>query len=205
MNILLAVHAGAGSYGNDRSHRKTLLTACRNAVKSGIANDDSLEACVKAVQVLELSSATNAAIGSNLTIDGTVECDAAVMQSTGMQFASVGAVSTVRNPIRLAQKLLLAQANDDGYLVRPTLLVGCGAEQFARQVGGIEMIADSRELITTRATDEHSMALIRYRNQKLEDISTRLDTVGGVSIGRDGRAFAAVSSGGLLLKHCGRV
>lgn len=62
--------------------------------------------------------------GSNLTLDGTVECDAAIMDGNSADFGSVGAVSGIQscfcyiqvryslsdtginNPIRLAHSIL---------------------------------------------------------------------------------------------------
>lgn len=45
-----------------------------------------------AIQHLEDDEHLNAGYGSNLTLEGTVECDAALMHGTGL-FGSVGAVS----------------------------------------------------------------------------------------------------------------
>jgi taspase (threonine aspartase 1) len=41
------------------------------------------------------SPQTNAGLGSNLTINGTVECDASVMDGSSLQFGAVGCASGV--------------------------------------------------------------------------------------------------------------
>lgn len=55
------------------------------------------DAVLEATKVLENCGVLNAGKGSNLTIDGTVECDAAFMDGDGY-FGSVGAVPGVPNP-----------------------------------------------------------------------------------------------------------
>lgn len=44
-------------------------------------------------KIFQNSPHTNAGIGSNLTIDGSVECDAMVMDGLSLQFGAVGCVS----------------------------------------------------------------------------------------------------------------
>jgi len=47
-------------------------------------------------------------LGSNLTLDEKIECDAAIMDRNG--FASVGAVSNIKNPIKIPLSILEAQS-----------------------------------------------------------------------------------------------
>lgn len=53
---------------------------------------------------------TNAGFGSNLTLNGTVECDASVMDGSSLQFGAVGAVSGIKNPVLLAKRLCEQQS-----------------------------------------------------------------------------------------------
>lgn len=50
---------------------------------------------------------TNAGVGSNLTLNGRVECDASIMDGHG--FGSVGAITNIKNPIMASLSLLKAQ------------------------------------------------------------------------------------------------
>ena len=83
--------------------------------------------------VLEDAGETNAGFGSNLTEAGTVEMDAGLMDGSSLLFGSVGAISGVKNPILVAQKLVEEQGK--GLLplgrVPPGFLVGEGATEWA--------------------------------------------------------------------------
>lgn len=184
----IAVHAGAGT------HIKPLESLCAKAVKA--SNGD----IVRAVKILENDPSTNAGIGSNLTFDGRVECEAAFFSSNQTVFGAVGAVSRIRNPIVAAYKLAKEQSNaSDKRLIAPSVLVSQGAEQWA-QSKGVEM-CEPNELIVERSLNEWKDAkrLIELDNNQ------QLDTVGAVSVDVNGDCSAACSSGGIMLKRSGRL
>lgn len=74
------------------------------------SNGNALDAVVETVVVLEDSPMTNAGFGSNLTLNGTVECDASVMDGSSLQYGAVGAVSGIKNPVLLAKRLCEQQS-----------------------------------------------------------------------------------------------
>lgn len=131
------VHAGAGyhSHQNERIH----LEACNDAaqlamliLKNGGSALDAVEAAIKTLEDREI---TNAGYGSNLAMDGVVECDASVVDHCGRSGA-VGAVAQIKNPISLA-RMIHGHAMNTLTLRRvpPNLLVAQGATDFAVDMG----------------------------------------------------------------------
>lgn len=177
----IIVHGGAGRGSTER--REARLAGCSEAALAGWkvvqAGGPALDAVEAAVAVLEDDPLFNAGTGSSLNRDGEVEMDAAVMSGT-LQAGAVAAVSGIRNPIRVARKVL-----EDG---RHVLLVGPGACDFARQVGISPVPPDSLVTPGQRERWEESHG-----------------TVGCVAVDREGRMAAGTSTGGTMGKLPGRV
>lgn len=145
--FFVAVHVGAGyhSPSNDLAYRKAMHHACL-AAASVFSQDSgtSFDAVVAAVRVLEDAHITNAGIGSNLTEDGIVECDASIMDARTCAYGAVGAASGLQNPIEVAAAL--AKESLRGSLsfgrIPPIFLAGDGARAWAR-AHGLKTAADS--------------------------------------------------------------
>ncbi|KAL1622542.1 hypothetical protein SLS56_008720 [Neofusicoccum ribis] len=101
-------------------------------LRNGGAAVDAVEIAIK---VLEDREITNAGYGSNLSMDGVVECDAIVVDHLGRSGA-VGAVAQIKNPISLA-RLVFDHTTRPLLLKRvpPNLLVAQGATDFAFDQG----------------------------------------------------------------------
>ncbi|KAJ2922752.1 hypothetical protein H1R20_g14378, partial [Candolleomyces eurysporus] len=142
----IAVHGGAGVYGQatEKGVKRVLREACSRALSAISEADDmlidedpspALTMVGTATTVLEDDPLLNAGYGSNLTLDGTVECDAAIMSGKDQKFGSVGAVSDVKNPITLARAILEYSSQQDKLgRVPPLTLVSNGASSFARRL-----------------------------------------------------------------------
>ncbi|KAF3796218.1 putative threonine aspartase [Nymphaea thermarum] len=151
--FFVAVHVGAGylSPGNHKAYRRAMKRAClaAAAVLSQVGGC-CIDAVSAAIKVLEDEPCTNAGRGSNLTVDGHVECDASIMEGNSGAFGAVGAVSGVRNAIQIAATLAKENMMGPSLLGRipPMFLVGDGAREWAKSKGMIPpgMIEEIGEL-----------------------------------------------------------
>ncbi|GAB0144909.1 hypothetical protein EsHS_00005362 [Epichloe bromicola] len=143
------IHAGAGFHSHQNEH--VHLEACVSAAEMGMrflkAGATATEAVEAALRVLEDKEITNAGYGSNLSIEGTVECDATIVDHLGRSGAC-GAVPNIRNPISLA-KLILDTSSQPLSLRRvpPNALVGEGARAFAEEHG---MVTCANEYLVSK-------------------------------------------------------
>jgi beta-aspartyl-peptidase (threonine type) len=173
----IIVHGGARSIAPDRidaNKRGCAAAAAAGAEVLG-RGGSAVEAARVAVCVLEDDPTFNAGQGSVANADGEVEMDAGIMDGTTLAVGAVAAVRRLPNPIETAAAIL----NEP-----PILLVGAGAESFAR----------SRGLPLTDQPVEAAAAP-----------SPGHDTVGCVALDGAGHFAAATSTGGLAGTLAGRV
>ncbi|WKY11476.1 hypothetical protein Q1695_003217 [Nippostrongylus brasiliensis] len=182
---MIAVHGGVG-FRNDRA----LSAACADALRIG--EDD----VVRVVSCLEENLLFNCGYGSNPTMSGTIECEACFMSSDGSKYGAVGASTRLRNPSQVAKAI--AFEDKRGGLVSPMVLVGTGAEEWAEERGFA--LCNPEDLATKKTTEIWRKALNAF--EKTERF--QMDTVGAISILEDA-VEACTSSGGLMLKHPGRL
>ena len=224
----IIVHAGAGSHHSSKEaqHVQSIQLALYAAQAALASGADSLGACVAAVACMENDPCCNAGYGSNLTEDGEVECDAAVMDGSLPAYDACAAVSGVRNPVKLAERLLFRQREQERRpldRIDPMLLVGAGARRWAKREC-LETLPPS-ELVSEHARTAwlRYIKLLRQEEASARGGSARSkrqrdpecaeaanglhdthDTVGAVvCVGTC--VASAVSSGGIWLKHSGRV
>lgn len=73
-------------------HCLTVFSAAKTAMVVLKNGGSALDAVEMAMKLMEDREITNAGFGSNLTVDGTVECDATIVDHQGRSGA-VGAIS----------------------------------------------------------------------------------------------------------------
>jgi len=183
----LLIHGGAGRIPRDLWD--DYLAGLRAALLAGgavlEAGGSALDAICTTVATMEDDPlAFNAGTGSAPTSQGTVECDAAVMTGDG-RAGAVACVSTSRNPVRLARRVLEASPH--------VLLVGSGAESFETNP------VPNASLLTDRAR----AAWERWNRQQAEPEGTA--TCGAAALDQRGKLAAATSTGGVLGQWPGRV
>jgi beta-aspartyl-peptidase (threonine type) len=204
----IIVHGGAWAIpdGEWNAHRAGVERATAAGWDVLVRNGSALDAVETVVALLEDDPTYDAGTGSVLTREGHVEMDAAVMDGRDLRVGAVACVRRVRNPVRLARRLLAAEH---------AFLVGPGAETFAAEQG--IALCDEEDLVVPRERER----LAKILEAGASDPSGPPDafrretdgpapraptgTVGAVAIDRGGNVAAAGSTGGVAGKRSGRV
>ncbi len=200
----IAIHGGAGTLPrSDMSadQEKDYRAGLSEALDAGYAvlsrGGASLDAVIAAVHVLEDNPLFNAGRGAVLNRDGVAELDASVMDGRTLSAGAVSGLQHVKNPIELARLVMEKSPH--------VMLVGAGAEEFARSQG-VEMVPN--EYFRTPARQKQLERLLRgpatgavTRENELHAFGT----VGAVALDAQGNLAAATSTGGMTGKRWGRV
>jgi beta-aspartyl-peptidase (threonine type) len=189
----LIVHGGAGDIPTET--HQAHIEGCRRAADAGwavlVRGGPALEAVEAAVRVLEDDPTFDAGYGSFPNAAGEIELDAIIMDGRDLNFGAVAAVQRVRHPVTLA-RLVMTESEH-------AMLVGAGAESFARQHGlpmcSTEELLAEAELDRWRAAQADAGPLDAAPS----------DTVGAVAVDAQGNLAAATSTGGTFNKLPGRV
>ena len=196
MKPSLIVHGGAWDIPDEAVD--ACKQGCHRALAAGWSvlapGGSALDAVEAAVVVLEDDPVFDAGYGSHLNAAGKVECDAIVMNGASLRVGAASGLQRLKNPIRLARKILEECPH--------MMLIAKGAERFAKSSGlklcrPEELVSEAEwEAFLRCSKDEH--AAIHHRGHEQ-------GTVGAVAMDREGRLFAATSTGGTCCKLPGRV
>jgi beta-aspartyl-peptidase (threonine type) len=194
--IALLIHGGAGAIEAPEVYREGMnhvIEHGRKLLEEGGGALDVVEACV---MLLEDDEHYNAGRGSVLNSKGGIEMDAAIMDGRDMRAGAVAAITSVRNPIWLARKVMEETEH--------VLLIGEGAMEFATSVD--TKMEPNEYFITPRRQSQFEEA--KKSSRVVLDHSSvekKLGTVGAVAIDVNGNLAAATSTGGIVNKKYGRV
>src|SRR5712664_903131 len=196
MKPALIVHGGAWDIPDEAVD--ACKSGCQRALVAGwtllAGGGSALDAIEAAIMVLEDDPVFDAGYGSHLNMDGRVECDAIVMNGTTLRSGAAATLQRVKNPIQLARKILESCPH--------MMLVAEGAERFAKE-HGIKLCKP--EELVSEAEQEAWMKCKEDKHAAEHHRGHEQGTVGAVAIDRDGRLFAATSTGGTCCKLPGRV
>jgi beta-aspartyl-peptidase (threonine type) len=192
---VLLVHGGAGHIPDDLV--EAYLAGLRTAMDAGWAmlarGGSAVDAVEAAIVSLEDDGSFDAGRGSVLNQDGRVQLDAMIMDGASLAAGGVGAVETVRNPIRLAR--LVMETSPQVYLV------AAGAERFAA-THGLPRV-DNATLVSPRERRRFEAA------RELAGVDPPAapvhDTVGAVALDAEGNLASGTSTGGTTYKPVGRI
>lgn len=196
----LVIHGGAGTMSRDRmggAQESEIRAGLGRALDAGSAilaeGGSALDAVTETVRILEDDPNFNAGRGAVFTYDGEIELDASIMDGGSRSAGAVAGVSTTRNPVMLARRVM--EASPHVFLSRK------GADRFAVEQGLEQVDPD------WFATPERRRQWQEFRAKKVGyfDTDMKYGTVGAVALDRTGHVAAATSTGGLTGKRWGRI
>ena len=199
---VLVIHGGAGVVAKDVTpqREKAVRATLQRALESGYAQlkagKPALDAVTAVITVLEDDPLFNAGKGAVFTHDGRNELDAAIMDGSTLRAGSVANVHRVKNPILLARAVMEKSPH--------VMLVGDGAEEFARSVG-VELV-DPKYFYTEDRWQQLQDALKKDREKNIAPTKApHHGTVGAVALDAHGHLAVGTSTGGMTDKRYGRV
>ena len=199
----LVIHGGAGVASRESVPAADALAIRHDlgrALDAGgavlAAGGSALDAVTAALVVLEDSPWFNAGKGSVYDASGGHALDASIMEGHTRRAGSVAAVTTVRNPVKLARAVMEHSAH--------VMLAAAGAEQFADTRPEIERVAPDWFDTERRLAQWHE-AQAYERSDRAPAHGTYFGTVGAVALDVRGHLAAGTSTGGMTNKRYGRI
>ena len=197
----IVIHGGAGTLTReDMTDEKEaeIRATLQESVQAGhqvlLAGGTSTNAVIAAINVMEDSPLFNAGKGAVFNAAGKHEMDASIMEGAGLNAGAIASVAQIKNPIDLACRVMTDSEH--------VMLMGDGAEEFARQQG-FEMMDPAYFY-----TDFRWQQLQRIKARELASRDQQdqwFSTVGAVALDGHGNLAAGTSTGGTSNKRWGRV
>ena len=208
----ILIHGGAGVEKIKRTD--DITRSLKSAVSNGFdllkrSSNKAVDSVEAAVASMEDSGVFDAGVGSYLTIDKTVEMDASIMDGRDISAGSVGMAMGIKNPIKLARKIMERTDHvmmvSDG-VTRLSKLFGNTVEEYPQEL--------NKKILNEYNKLMKNVGIKWKKNNKLTMLSSaasqekshhHYSTVGAVAIDKDGNVASAVSTGGIWLKMHGRI
>ncbi len=208
----LAIHGGAGTMERSRMSAEAeaqYRAELQKALDAGYAvlarGGSALDAVVAAIRPMEDSPLFNAGKGAVLNAEGICELDASIMDGRTLGAGAIAGVRRVKNPITLARAVMEQSPH--------VMFAGEGAEKFAEQIGGIELVPNEyfrterrqEELRKVQAEEKAAGKQGWLDDRDGVDREHKWGTVGCVALDQQGNLAAGTSTGGRTNKKFGRV
>jgi len=215
----IVIHGGAGTIKKENMTpelEQQYNEKLTEAVKAGHVilknGGEAMDAVEASIRVMEDSPLFNSAKGAVFTHDGINSLDASFMDGKTLNAGAVAGVTTVKNPISLARKVMTNSVH--------VLLSGDGADAFAKalQDPNIEIVDNSyfytenryqslqrvleREAAKNKKEDK-KVAQLELEDPFIKD--SKYGTVGCVALDKNGNIAAGTSTGGMTNKRYGRI
>ncbi|MFP8489951.1 isoaspartyl peptidase/L-asparaginase family protein [Gracilimonas sp. Q87] len=204
----IALHGGAGYVSKDmpEDRKQAYMESLEEALSIGSEilenGGTALDAIEKTVNYLEDNEMYNAGKGAVFTSEGRNELDAAIMDGSTLNAGAITGVTTVKNPISLARKVMTDSKH--------VFFSADGAETFADQTD-VERVdpsyfyTESRYQSLQRALEQEEEGQSSLLPVTDEQKAWKYGTVGAVAKDVNGNLAAATSTGGMTNKKYGRV
>jgi beta-aspartyl-peptidase (threonine type) len=209
----IVIHGGAGAISEDKpdSIKQAYMNDLDEALTMG---EQALSNGEKAVDVVEMvinymedNPRFNAGKGAVFTSEGGHELDAAMMVGNSQNAGTITGVTTVKNPISLARKVMENSKH--------IMFAGEGAEEYAGKMG-VERVnqeyfyTEDRYKSYKRAVEQENesdgqQSSLIDRKRSVEYWNQKYGTVGCVVLDKEGTLVAGTSTGGMTNKKYGRV
>jgi N4-(beta-N-acetylglucosaminyl)-L-asparaginase len=168
------------------------LDLCAGAQKVFARGGDLLDALEKGVNVVEDDPKVHSVGYNGLpNEDGVTQLDASIMDGRTHRVGAVAALERIKNPISVARQVMERTEH--------VLLVGAGANKFAKRVGFKE-----QDLLSAEARAEWQK-LAKEPTASFWRDGSHHDTVCCIGMDARGNLASAVSTSGLTNKLAGRV
>lgn len=192
MDPIVLVHGGAGDIPDSRNTGKLTGTklAARLGYKVLMGGGSVVDAVEEAVKSMELDDNFNCGYGSVLTLAGTVELEASIMNGQDLSAGCCTLLNDIYHPISVARKIM----EDTPH----TFLGGQSAMEFAVTKG---FVVQPPGCMVTEKAKEALEDFIKNNSMTRSEVGT----VGAIAIDRNGNVAAATSTGGRTGKFQGRI
>jgi L-asparaginase / beta-aspartyl-peptidase len=200
-DFVLVMHGGAGDYSHESQEQAEAgRAAITKAMETGYhilaSGGKSLDAVEAALRIMEDSGAFDAGRGAFYTRDGVVELDSAIMDGGTLNAGAVASVRRIAHPISLARMVMER--------TKHVLLVGDGAEQFAKSQG-VNLVSPLY-FFNEREWKHYQDIEEREKKKSSELQSDEMHgTTGAVALDQAGNLAAGTTTGGTTWKMPGRV